>query len=107
MERTGVRGGKLAAPWASFDPASPVERATDASRWPSKQTQLEPGDAALGPGVGSGAVARAAALDRMRDARTMAVRGNDVDLVAAVPQVPGKMSCAVLETPLTVALEGV
>src|SRR5262245_40679810 len=27
--------------------------------------------------------------------------------VAGVPQVPGKTSCAVLETPLTVALEGV
>src|SRR5689334_25344484 len=46
-----------------------------------------PGDAAFGPGIGAGAVAGVPALDRVRDAGPVAVRGHDVDLVAAAPQV--------------------
>ena len=53
----------------------------------------ETGRTALGPRIGSGAVAAVDAFDRVGDARAVPVRRHDVDLVPAPPQLldPGRI----------------
>ena len=54
---------------------------------PTRSAGSETGGAALGPRIGAGAVPAVDAFDRVRDSRTVTMRRDHVDLVAAPAQI--------------------